>query len=367
MRLLDRYLIKELAMPFGFCLLAFFILWTGNDLFNQLALFNSKEVGPAGILTYYFLKSPEFFGTIAPVALLFGMLFALSRHARYNELIAARAAGISIWRLAAPYYFVGFISGLLIFMANTVWMPNASQQADALIGGKKTQNEPELISPWAYVNDVSHREWHAASYNRITGAMEDIQLHWQDNDKWCQLTAVSGSFTNRVWSFQKVFYREYLDIQNPPGPTKMDSIAFNDFSETPSIIESERKVSNMSLKRAAKKIRFTLAEIREYMELHPNLRGKDYSMMHTQLHAHLSMPWTCLIVVIIAIPFGTLNARKNLFTGFAGTVFICFLYFVLERLGRVLGTSGDLPPWAGAWLANIIFAIGGIFTTWKLR
>jgi len=368
MRLLDRYLIKELAPPFGFCLCGFFILWTGTDLFNQLAQFQNQNLGLPGILTYYSLKAPEFLGTVAPVALLFGLLFALSRHARHNEIVAARAAGISIWRLATPYYMVGIMSGGLIYLANNVWLPEGSQKANDMLGGKSIPEEQQIIENWDFVNPAADRVWNAKTYNRVTGAMTDVMIQWKEGDShWLQLKAETATYEAGTWRFEKVFFRETFDLKVIPAPIPKETMEFTDFPEEPKIIESERRVKTMDVQKMSKKIRFTLAEIREYLRLHPDDTGVDAYKMKTQLHAHLSTPWTCLVVVVIAVPFGTLNARKNLFAGFAWTVAICFTYFVLNRLGLVLGTSGKVLPWVGAWLANIVFVAGGLFTTWKLR
>ena len=38
--------------------------------------------------------------------------------------------------------------------------------------------------------------------------------------------------------------------------------------------------------------------------LHPNLPRKDSGWLLTKLHGRLAAPWTCLVVVFIAIPFG---------------------------------------------------------------
>ncbi len=83
--------------------------------------------------------------------------------------------------------------------------------------------------------------------------------------------------------------------------------------------------------------------------LHPQLAPADYTWLHTKLHGRLAAPWTCLVVVVIAIPFGAASGRRNVFFGVAGSVFICFAYFILLQLGLALGTGGYLPPWVAAW------------------
>ena len=90
-------------------------------------------------------------------------------------------------------------------------------------------------------------------------------------------------------------------------------------------------------------------------------------MLGTQFHGRLAQPWISLVVVLIAIPFGSLSGRRNVFIGVASSIFICFAYFVVAQLGLSLGTGGKLPPWLAAWLPNLIFGAGGIYFTLRAR
>ena len=78
-------------------------------------------------------------------------------------------------------------------------------------------------------------------------------------------------------------------------------------------------------------------------------------------------PWTCFIVVLMAIPFGAPSGRRNLFFGVAGSIFICFSFLVLQMICLAVGVSGHLVPWLAAWLPNIIFGAIGITLTLRVR
>src|SRR5688572_24756304 len=108
MRLLDRYLLREFAPPFLYCLVGFFVFWLSFDLVAQLNSFQRSNLSAIDIGRYYLIKTPDQLTVVIPVALLLGLLYALTNHSRHNELTAARAAGISLWRLSAPYFATGF-------------------------------------------------------------------------------------------------------------------------------------------------------------------------------------------------------------------------------------------------------------------
>jgi lipopolysaccharide export system permease protein len=71
--------------------------------------------------------------------------------------------------------------------------------------------------------------------------------------------------------------------------------------------------------------------------------------------------------VLIAIPFGAASGRRNIFVGVAGSIVICFIYFILLRLGLALGTGGFVPPWLAAWLPNAAFGIAGFLMILRVR
>ena len=59
------------------------------------------------VLEYCAAMTPGFLVIVLPIALLLALLYTLTDHARSNEITAMRAAGISLWRICAPYFVVG--------------------------------------------------------------------------------------------------------------------------------------------------------------------------------------------------------------------------------------------------------------------
>ncbi|HSH95758.1 MAG TPA: LptF/LptG family permease, partial [Roseimicrobium sp.] len=95
-----------------------------------------------------------------------------------------------------------------------------------------------------------------------------------------------------------------------------------------------------------------------------DLTGPTKALVLTQLHGRLAAPWTCLVVVLIAVPFGTGGSRRNALVGVASSLVICFTFFVLSRFSLAFGTSGHLPSWLAAWLPNLVFAtLGSVLIT----
>ena len=137
MRLLDRYLLRELLIPFGYCLGGFLIFWTAFDLFLKLNDFQNAGLTLLEVGKYYMVQSPELLIIILPIALLLSLLYALANHARHHELTAIRAAGVSLWRLSLPYFAVGLILSGMSFLANELWVPDSADAARVLLEGRQ--------------------------------------------------------------------------------------------------------------------------------------------------------------------------------------------------------------------------------------
>ncbi len=103
MRLLDRYLFRELLTPLAYCLGGFLIFWISFDLFNELAEMQDRKLHLLDVIEYCIAMTPEFLVTILPVVLLLALLYTLTDLSRSNQITAMRAAGVSLWRLCVPY------------------------------------------------------------------------------------------------------------------------------------------------------------------------------------------------------------------------------------------------------------------------
>ena len=130
MRLLDRYLLRELLIPFSYCLVGFLIFWISSDVFAHVSEFQKERLKLPEVLEYYLVKMPEMMVTVLPIAFLLALLYALTNHARHHEITAIRAAGVSLARIALPYLGLGFLLSLLVFAINELWVPQSLEAAE---------------------------------------------------------------------------------------------------------------------------------------------------------------------------------------------------------------------------------------------
>ena len=373
MRLLDRYLFRELLTPLAFCLGGILSLLVFYALFNDLEKMQERKMHLLDVLAYALALLPGFVVLVLPVALLLALLYALTNHARHNELTAMRAAGLSLWRICAPYFIVGLVASLLLFVLNESIVPRSTTWANRLISRPSSKNlDPELknIFPnFGFYNARSHRSWFFGEYHVKTAEMIRPHVEWTAADGVMhQINADHALRTNGVWTFYNV--NEYTQAGataplEPAGQTEV--MPMPEFDETPAQIRSEIKISAYLGLGGGLKSDIPLKDIFDYLRLHPSMSATDSHRLFTKFHGRLATPWTCVVVVLIAIPFGAASGRRNLFMGVAGSIFICFTYFGVQQVSLALGAGGRLSPWVAAWLPNMIFGAAGLILTARVR
>jgi lipopolysaccharide export system permease protein len=373
MRLLDRHLLRELLIPLVYCLGGFFLLWTIFDLLGKMDFYRELNLSFGDVVLYYLIRTPELMVTVIPVALLLAVLYALTNLARHQELTAMRAAGISLWRLSLPYLLVGlFLTGLL-FVISEYWAPRSLDVANEVLarGGKwvTRARNARWVRNLAFFNEAERRIWNIGLYDRKTGTMWAPNVVWDEpNGARRRIVAAQAVYTNRVWVFLNA---RQLRVSPPPNADyqrgETNRLVVPELTETPEQIDSEIVFSHLSNMDAAERPQLSLRQILNYQRLHPRLSGPDRAKLATQLHARLAEPWTCLVVVLIALPFSMASGRRNVFVGVAASNFIPAAYNILSRLSLALGTGGYLPAWLAAWLPNVTFAATGILLLRRVR
>jgi lipopolysaccharide export system permease protein len=374
MRLLDRYLLRELLWPLVFCLSGFLVFLTCFDLFSRLDKFHAKQLLAGDIAEYYAVRTPEFLVVILPVALLLSLLYALTNHARHHELTAIRGAGVSLWRMCVPYFAVGLAASLLLGLINEFWAPDVESRAEAILN---RHTQPQVLTPehglkhnLGFTNGRDGRKWQIGTYNLLTCEMTDPKVDWHTPDGCArELVAKRAVWTNGAWAFFDVLEHMYA-----PGSSQitnrllLPTLVATNFTETPEIIKSEIRISErLSSARAARTADLPIADLVDYLRLHPNLPHEDLAWLRTRLQARLAAPWTCLVVVLIAIPFGAASGRRNVFVGVASSIVICFAYFVFQQAAMAVGSGGYVAPWLAAWAPNLTAATVGFWLTCRTR
>ena len=373
MRLHDRYLFRELITPLAVCLGAFLVFWLSMFFSQELETIRSAKLHFADTVEFAVAKMPEILVMVLPFILLFGMLRALTQHARYNEITALRAAGVSLWRICLPYFVVGLLATGVYFALNESVVPACAKWSDAILT-RYVNKSSEVHEKTVFINvgfryNRGHRVWKMGEYDALTQNIVNPYVIWTLPDgSQHQLRADRAAYTNETWVFFNVqqFAKTNETERFSQLPDAMEQ-PMPDFEETPRLMLLDLKFSDAQGTLSSRSADVPLSDLWPYLRNNPNINSQEAAKLYTKFHARLAAPWTCFIVVLMAIPFGAQSGRRNLFYGVAGSILICFSFFVLQVVSQAFGSGGQIPGWLAAWLPNLIFAAVGFFLTLRVR
>jgi lipopolysaccharide export system permease protein len=365
MRLLDRYLLRELFFWICLCLGGLLIVYVAFDLIGSLNRFQENHLSVSEVARLYVIKMPAILVFILPIVFLIALLNVVTTHARHNEFTAIRAAGISLWRICVPYLAVGFMLSVITFALNELYVPDSEMKQDEIV--HHTTADRFVQNQLGFHNGRDDRSWLIGSYNTKTHVMTSPSVFWHEPAGNRHLQARRAERVEGVWTFYDVNVFTVAANASPEPFLKTNKLALPQFTETPRQFAAEAKFSDRLRKTSADFAEIPVAELWDYLEVHPDLPRNDRVRLNTQLQGRIAAPWACLVVVFIAIPFGAGSGRRNIFVGVASSIIICFIYFILLKLGLALGTGGLIPAWIAAWLPNAFFGITGFCLMLRVR
>jgi lipopolysaccharide export system permease protein len=159
-------------------------------------------------------------------------------------------------------------------------------------------------------------------------------------------------WSDGAWEFEDALVRSF----NPERVTRHDRVRLSELEETPEdfskMRENPEDMSYWSLRR--------------YIAEKKNA-GEDVMRESVELNMKLSFPVINLVIVLFGAPIAASIRRSGAAAGFAGSLFISFLYWGFIQIAKSLGYYGTLQPVVAAWINNIFFAGCGLFLLWWAR
>lgn len=353
-RILDRYMLEELAGPFGFGVAAFTLLLAAGQLIAIGRVVSEANAPVPAAIEAFLWQLPGDIELTIPMGLLLGTLLAISRLSGESEITAMKAGGITLLRIIAPLLAAGLVLSLVTFALGEAVVPYAQTQVDII--------ENTVINHTsAFANDLNvnaplpgggRQTTVANAYDPHSRALLQVTLIQYDRGgKPIQIVfADRAIFTADRWTLDNArIYRfagsgEVTISQTPALEVQL--------GESPAEIEKRAANNNpQSMSRAE------IAQIIGSGQLTPGELRK-YVMAFQQ---KLAQPFACFVFTLIAVPFGMRASRGgSTGLGFGLAILIVFIYYIAQTICSYIGEA-YLPLAAlAAWTPNLLFTAIGL-------
>src|SRR3954467_12952091 len=126
-RTLDRYLVREIALPFLLVLTVLTFILELPPILVQGEEFISKGVEWTMVVRVVLTLLPQALCLTIPMAVLLGILIGFGRLSADREFVAMQACGVSLMRLSRPILLVAVLGTAATAYEMIVALPDANQ------------------------------------------------------------------------------------------------------------------------------------------------------------------------------------------------------------------------------------------------
>jgi lipopolysaccharide export system permease protein len=346
-RLLDRYIFTELLSPFSMSLSILVFIMVTRESLRLVELLVSKGVGLWAVLKVFAHLLPSFLVLTLPVAGIIASITAFGRLSLDKELVAMRAAGLSLLRLARPV----LLFALMVFIL-TMWLAQYGQPWSSINLKKVALNllRDQLVlalDRGSFAEPIPKMTIYVSE--KGDEASGGIFISDERNPKDPRIIVAQGYNVLIESSTDQVALR-LRDGVIHSRPDEIDQYQLASFS-------------SYDLKLSLALTSYTATEDRpSYEELIDRLNQTQWHdawalRRLTEYYKDMAFPTASLILCMLGVPVGIVSKRSGRIGGFAVGVAVIIAYYVMNMACEFLVTAMMIPPFAGAWLPNILFLI----------
>lgn len=360
-QVLDAYIIREWSFYFAVLLVSFAGIYTVFDFFQLLGDIVHNHAGAGLVLTYYRYLWPQVIYLMLPLTVLVATLVNFSLLTKSNQIMAVKAAGVSLYRISVPILGIAAVLSAGMFLLGDQYLPETNQRQSAYRNEIKGRPAQTFFRP-----DV---QWIFGE----SGKLYNYRFFDPDSDVFANLSVFefdpsSFQLTRRLYA-ARAFWEPHIpgwvledgwkrDLQGGKV-TSFQPFAvatFHELSEQPGYFKKEVRASEQ----------MSAVELRRYIQ---DLRqsGFDVIPLSVQLNRKFSYPLIAFVVSLIGIPFAFSAGRKGALSGIAISIGIAIVYWSVSSLFEAMGNLGQLPPAAAAWSPDVLFGLGGVYLLLRVR
>jgi LPS export ABC transporter permease LptG len=358
-RLMDIYLLRRFFSYFVLLMAVFIFLFEAFTFFELLDDIARHRVPFLIVADYFRYLTPYLLYNLAPLGALVAVLVTLGVMSKNNEIVACKASGISLYRLAIPLLLAGLALAAVMILLDQTYLPYANQRQDALRNQIKGRPPQTYAHPQRWIFGNNEKIYNYDLFDpaqNLFGGLSVIELDPATFQMKRRVFAARAqwSASEKVWVLEGGWVRDFSN-GTITRYERFPVTSLAELSEPPSYFNREvRQASQMNWR-----------ALRRYIEdLHR--AGFDVANLTVQWHVKLAFPLIAPISMLLAIPFALLVGTRGALGGVALGVGIGIVYWTAARLLEAMGGVGQLPPLLSAWSTDITFFFLGLYFFFKM-
>jgi LPS export ABC transporter permease LptF/LPS export ABC transporter permease LptG len=357
--IVDLYILRRFAANFLAIMIAFLFLYEIFTFFELAEDIRRHNVAFMIVVKYFVFLIPYSVYQFTPLGALVSVLVTLGVLSKNNEIIAFKASGISLYRLAIPILVSGLAIAAGLLILDDTYLPYANQRQDelrAIIKGRppQTHTRPER---WIFGENSKVYNYDIFDMKeKVFGGLTVIELDPTTYQMKRRIYASRASWldSQNTWALEGGWTRDFSNGQVSHFNT-FQVTSFPELTEPPSYFHRE----------VIQAFQMSWRELRRYIA-GLQTAGFDVASLTVQLHKKLAYPLIAPISMMLAIPFALFVGSRGAVGGVAIGVGIGISYWAISALTEAMGGIGQLPPFLAAWSPDLIFFFLALYFFFKM-
>ena len=104
-------------------------------------------------------------------------------------------------------------------------------------------------------------------------------------------------------------------------------------------------------------------ELRQKLSKTP-VSDRRYNAFLVEIQKRFATPLACFVLALLGVPLGVQNRRTGRHGGFALSLAVLFLYYILANFSFAFGENGTIDPVIAVWTPNFILLM---IAVWAIR
>jgi len=341
MKLIDKYIFKQVAFATIVGLIAFVVVWISPEiLFKIIKRAIDGQISPVVAVKFFFLEIPEILGTLIPASLMLGSIWVFDQLSKDSELTILRGIGVIL-------SLFGVISSFLIheylipYSTTTLKVLKHEVNKDHFVFVDKTKSgKPKEILIIGNYNGKDIRNIKLFEFSDTVSTDKPL------------ISSISTADYATQGDFQWIL-RDGIQYQIAPDGVYKSIKPFQAIKTlTP---ESATKAYSLLKYSTKKPEQMRLSELKSYLKLLNSAdMQNEYNYILSKYYERFAQPFSCVLFALCGVILGFGKPREQKFLGFTIGVALIFLYFIMIPFIGMLAHIGIIMPVLAAWIPNFI-------------
>ncbi|MCA1796458.1 MAG: LPS export ABC transporter permease LptF [Desulfuromonadaceae bacterium] len=359
---IQTYIAREVVVNFLLSLTLFTFIVLLSRLLKLTDLVIGSGVSLGSVARLFLAMMPSFMLITMPLSFLLAVLLTFARMSADSEIVAMKACGISVYKMARPVIILSLFVCSATAYLSTYAEPTGRRTMRDIAINVAMDKASSAVREQVFNNEFPGLTIFADKVFKDTNQLEGVFISDTRIDaNQTIITATSGKLVTDKASNTLLLHLKDGAIHRDTDNAQKDGLQIINFSTYDINISMENSAAQASGTTLRPKLQ-TLFQLFNSLEKSSDPQEQQKRReLRAEIHERLIMPLSPILFSLIAIPLGISSHRSNKGAGFALSLAVFMIYYMFLSIAKTLVIEQGWPTSVTMWTPSIGFAVCGSF------